>query len=69
MTATEDLIDWNSRWRISNGVVSCRTCQAQQREIDRSASFAHSLDCCQAGQRFTPWDDLDEICKKSGGAN
>jgi hypothetical protein len=66
MTASEDLTDWNSLWQITNGVVSCRTCQAQQKEIDRSEAFVHSSACGYAGQRRNPWDDLDAICKKLG---
>jgi hypothetical protein len=66
MTASEDLIDWNGRWKITNGVVSCRSCQAQQKEIDRSEAFVHSSACGYSGQRRNPWDDLDSICKKFG---
>lgn len=66
MTANEDLIDWNFRWHITNGVVSCQTCQAQQKEIDRSAVFVHSSGCGYAGQLRNQWDDLNAICKKLG---
>lgn len=66
MTANEDLIDWNSRWRISNSVVSCRTCQAQQQETNRSVAFVHSPGCGFAGQLRNPWDDLHAIRKKFG---
>jgi hypothetical protein len=64
VTANEDLIDWNVRWRISNGVVSCKTCQAQQCEIDRHSAFSHAGHCGHASHRTMPWDDLDSICKK-----
>ena len=66
MSANEDLIDWSNHWHIANGVVSCRTCQAKQKEIDRSEAFVHSSACGCAGQPRNPWDDLDAICKKSG---
>lgn len=64
MTASEDLMDWNSRWRIANGVVWCRTCHARQPEVERPAAFAHSPGCGRAQQRCDPWDELDGICKK-----
>jgi hypothetical protein len=67
MTTSEDLIDWSGRWHIANGIVSCRTCQAQQKEIDRGSAFVHSSSCGYAGQRCTPWDDLDSIRKKADG--
>lgn len=67
MTANEDLIDWNGRWQITNAVVSCRACHAQQKEADRSAAFVHSPGCGYAGHPRNPWDDLDTIRKKFGG--
>jgi hypothetical protein len=69
MTASEDLIDWNDRWKITNGIVSCRSCQAQQKEIDRSEAFVHSPACGYSGQQRNPWDDLDAIRKKLGRTN
>lgn len=45
MTAREDLNDWNGRWKITKSVMSCRSCQAQQKEIDRSEAFVHSSAC------------------------
>jgi len=67
MTASEDLTDWNGRWKITNGIVSCRTCRAQQKEINRSEAFVHSSACGYSGKRHNPWDDLDAIRKKLGG--
>jgi hypothetical protein len=64
MSANEDLIDWNGHWHITNGVMSCRACQAQQKETDRRVAFVHSSACGYSVQRRNPWDDLDAICKK-----
>jgi hypothetical protein len=69
MTASEDLIDWNDRWKITNGIVYCRSCQAQQKEIDRGEAFVHSSDFGYSGQRCSPWDDLDAIRNKYGRTN
>lgn len=63
MTANEDLITWNTRWRIEGGVVSCKTGQSQQPETDRGTAFEHPPGCGYAGQRSTPLDDLDVICQ------
>ena len=64
MTANEALILWNSRWRLENNVVSCRTCQAKQLEKDRGVAFAHFPGCGYAGQNREPWEDLDDICSR-----
>lgn len=66
MTANDDLMDWNTHWRISDGVVTCRTCHSQQPEIDRACAFAHCAGCGLASQARNPWDDLDSIRKKFG---
>lgn len=63
MTANEDLITWNIRWRLAGGVVSCKTCHSQQPETQRGKAFEHLPGCGYAGQHCTPWDDLDVICQ------
>lgn len=45
MAAQGDLINWNSRWQISGGVVSCRSCRSQQLEHERSEPFLHASNC------------------------
>jgi hypothetical protein len=61
MSANEDLIAWNTRWRLSNGIVSCKTCGAEQSENDREVMFEHQAGCGYAGQGARPWDDLYRI--------
>ncbi|MGH8385009.1 MAG: hypothetical protein ACRESJ_05870 [Pseudomonas sp.] len=62
MSANDDLIEWNTHWRLAAGIVSCKACKAQQREIDRSAPFSHHPGCGQAAKSGLPWDQLDLIC-------
>lgn len=61
MSANDDLIAWNTRWRLQNGVVSCKTCDASQEESDKESLFDHRAGCGYAGQGSRPWDDLDCI--------
>lgn len=61
MTANEDLITWNTRWRLARGIESCRTCHSQQPETHRAEAFEHLSGCGHAGQHCTPWGDLDVI--------
>lgn len=64
MTVNEDLIEWNTHWRVSAGVVTCRTCHAHQSESDSRSQFEHSAGCGHSGQKRAPWDDLDMICRR-----
>ena len=61
MSANDDLILWNSRWKLSKSTVYCRTCGAVQSESDKSTVFEHQAGCGNAGQGTRPWDDLDAI--------
>ena len=56
-----NLVEWNKRWRLSNGVVLCKRCLAEQREVDRSSSFTHVPGCRYTEKRETPWEDLDSM--------
>ncbi|MBZ9782136.1 hypothetical protein K9857_11340 [Pseudomonas sp. REP124] len=69
MTANDDLIEWNTHWRLAEGIVSCKACQAQQRETDRATPFSHHPGCGEAARNGLPWDQLDTICHtfKHGG--
>lgn len=58
MSATDDLITWNSRWRLKDSTVYCKTCGASQKEADKAAIFEHLAGCGHAGQGSRPWDDL-----------
>ena len=64
MSAKDDLIDWNGRWQISKGIISCRKCLAQQLESQGADDFLHLPGCGLHGQRHTPWKDLLDITKK-----
>lgn len=61
MTPSERLINWHGKWRISQKVVTCRSCNATQSELDRGSDFPHKLECPTALVRSRPWDELDEI--------
>ena len=51
----DDLIKWNSRWRLNRRVVSCRVCLAGQEEADRGAVFLHSKGCSCEYEKSDPW--------------
>lgn len=61
MSANEDLITWNTRWRLKSGVVSCKTCGASQKEADKAVMFEHQAGCGYAGQGSHPWDELENV--------
>ena len=54
MSANDELITWNTRWRLHNGVVSCKSCRASQEESDKDALFDHQAGCGYAGQGSRP---------------
>jgi len=64
MAASDDLIDWNIRWRIADHEVTCRSCNARQSEADRELMFDHAEGCRHSGETRTPWTDLDGICER-----
>jgi hypothetical protein len=64
MAASDDLIDWNIRWRIADHEVTCRNCHAQQSEADKGLMFEHAGECRYSGESRTPWADLDTICER-----
>lgn len=61
MSANDDLITWNTQWRLSATSVMCKTCKAEQNEADKAMMFEHLAGCGYAGQGHRPWDDLDQI--------
>ncbi len=65
----DDLIKWNSRWRLNSRVVSCRVCLAGQEEADRGAVFLHSKGCSCEYEKSDPWADLDKACGQAADWN
>lgn len=65
MTASEDLLTWNSRWRIRQGVIICKACEAQQDESAKDLVFMHSPECGNGRQPHKPWHELDAISRQS----
>jgi hypothetical protein len=63
MTTGEDLVQWNHYWRVNDGVMTCRYCQAQQADRNRGA-FTHADDCTRKRLAANPWDELDSICQR-----
>lgn len=61
MSANDDLINWSAQWRLQQGVASCKTCGASQKESDKASLFVHLAGCGHAGQGSRPWDELDRI--------
>lgn len=61
MSAKDDLIGWNVRWRLSANRVICKSCDAEQGETDKTRMFEHLAGCGDSGQEQRPWDDLDQI--------
>jgi hypothetical protein len=59
---TDDLVRWNSHWRLSDHTVLCRTCKAKQRESERESTFEHLPTCGYAREMAHPWDELDASC-------
>ncbi len=64
MSAKDDLIDWSSRWRISNNVVFCKSCNSQQQENEGSQVFSHAEGCSYEKNKYRPWEELNAISKK-----
>lgn len=62
--ANEDLITWNTRWRLSQGGVLCRTCGVFQPESEKEVAFEHLPGSGHAGQSRNPWGELDTICER-----
>ncbi|CAN7495798.1 hypothetical protein LJR277_003306 [Pseudomonas sp. LjRoot277] len=61
MTPAEKLLEWNANWTISHGVVSCKTCHAEQSELDRDKAFLHGTGCVRAPLGILPWQALDDV--------
>ncbi|WP_157900786.1 hypothetical protein [Pseudomonas floridensis] len=61
----DDLIKWNSRWRLNRHVVSCRVCLSMQEESDRGLAFSHQAGCWCAHENSNPWEELDKACGKT----
>lgn len=61
MTHGDDLIVWNSKWRLSGGMVFCRGCEAPQQEPDKELFFIHNPTCRYAADRSKPFKELDSI--------
>ncbi len=61
----DDLIKWNSRWRLTRHVVSCRVCLSRQAESDRGSAFSHLTGCWCEHEKSDPWDELDKACRKT----
>lgn len=61
MGFSERLLTWHSLWKITSGIISCRTCLGKQKEADQGQAFQHSGGCSCAKQVTFPWDDLDKI--------
>lgn len=64
MSQIDELIDWKSRWRLSQGQVFCKGCDGRQAESDKGVAFVHSLYCRHA-EHVVPWLELDEILRTS----
>lgn len=62
MMVTDDLVRWNSHWRLNDHTVLCRTCKARQIEAEREATFVHLPTCGYAREAAHPWDELDASC-------
>jgi hypothetical protein len=61
MTPTEKLLQWHSSWTINQGIVTCKTCHAEQAELDRDKTFLHGLGCAKASSGILPWQALDDV--------
>lgn len=61
MTVSEDLLAWNSRWRIQQRVITCKACDAQQDESDKHLVFVHFTECRNGWQAHKPWLELDAL--------
>jgi len=63
MTPMETLTKWHESWRIKGGVISCKSCQAEQLECDRANAFAHAPNCVKTTLGINPWQELDDVQK------
>jgi len=63
VTVNDDLITWNSRWRLSGGFVTCKTCDMRQPEREKPLPFPHSPTCIYATETEAPWAQLDDMSK------
>ncbi len=61
----DDLIKWNSRWRLNSHVVSCRVCLSRQDEADRGVAFSHLAGCWCGHENVDPWAELDKACRRT----
>jgi len=63
--AGETMARVKSSMRVDTGLwgtlIFYKACNSQQTETDRATAFEHLPGCGYAGQRSTPWDDLDII--------
>jgi len=61
MSFKNDLILWNSQWRLQNSAVICRACNAVQPEMDKALPFCHLDGCWRRALKEQPWNELDRI--------
>jgi len=61
MSSSEKLVKWSYFWRIAEGVIFCRTCRAEQAEVEASCAFEHARGCGHAQYEDHPWEDLHKI--------
>lgn len=54
-------MEWHNNWRITQGIISCKTCHAEQLECDRENAFAHAPGCSKAAQGIHPGQALDDV--------
>ncbi|VVQ05040.1 hypothetical protein [Pseudomonas fluorescens] len=61
MTPMEKLTEWNANWTLCHSVVRCKTCHAEQSELDRDKAFLHGAGCAKASRGILPWQALGDI--------
>ena len=69
MTMSDELLNWSTRWRLSAGVITCKSCQVRQEELDQALNFVHSPGCMNCRFGTTPWVELAGLVpSKSAGS-
>lgn len=65
MSISNKLLKWYSVWYVSDNIVICRVCHAEQTMAEKNTAFEHSRGCGHSRYESYPWSDLERI--REGG--